>query len=102
FGAGKFPPLVPPTGLDYGLFIWLALVPVMIGNILWHYGVNKLGAVIAALFMNLMPITAILITAAMGIAPTVQQLIGGAVVLVGIMMAQLWRPRLRRPQLQPK
>jgi drug/metabolite transporter (DMT)-like permease len=89
FGAGHFPPAVPPTALDYGLFVWLALVPVMIGNILWHYGVNRLGAVIAALFMNLMPITAILITAAMGISPTVPQLIGGALVLVGIMLAQL-------------
>jgi drug/metabolite transporter (DMT)-like permease len=97
FGAGHFPPAVPPTTFDYGLFIWLALVPVMIGNILWHYGVNKLGAVIAALFMNLMPITAILITAAMGIAPTRQQLIGGAFVLAGIMLAQL-----RRRQLQPR
>ncbi len=91
FGAAQFPPVVPRTTFDYGLFIWLALVPVMIGNILWHYGVNKLGAVIAALFMNLMPITAILITAAMGIAPRTQQLIGGALVLAGIMLAQLRR-----------
>ena len=46
---------------------------------------------IAALFMNLMPITAILITAAMGIPPTTSQLIGGALVLTGIMLAQLRR-----------
>ncbi len=91
FGAAQLPPAVPTSAFDYGLFIWLALVPVMIGNILWHYGVNKLGAVIAALFMNLMPITAILITATMGIAPTMQQLIGGALVLAGIMLAQLRR-----------
>jgi drug/metabolite transporter (DMT)-like permease len=90
-GAGRFPPAVPSTTIDYGLFIWLALVPVMIGNILWHYGVNRLGPVIAALFMNLMPITAILITAAMGIPPTDHQLIGGVLVLVGIMLAQLRR-----------
>ncbi len=102
FGAGRFPPLVPPTAFDYGLFIWLALVPVMVGNILWHYGVNKLGAVIAALFMNLMPITAILITAAMGVAPTTPQLIGGALVLVGIMLAQLRRAPSRPSQLQPE
>jgi len=91
FGAAQLPPAVPTSAFDYGLFIWLALVPVMIGNILWHYGVNKLGAVIAALFMNLMPITAILITATMGIAPTMQQMIGGALVLAGIMLAQLRR-----------
>ncbi len=88
-GIGRFPPAIPATTLDLGLFLWLAFVPVMLGNILWHHGVRRLGAVIAALFMNLMPITAILITAALGIAPTTQQLIGGAVVLVGIMLAQL-------------
>jgi drug/metabolite transporter (DMT)-like permease len=91
FGAGRFPPAVPATTLDIGLFVWLAFGPVMLGNLLWHHGVRQLGAVIAALFMNLMPITAILITAALGIAPTSQQLIGGALVLVGIMLAQLRR-----------
>jgi drug/metabolite transporter (DMT)-like permease len=90
-GIGQLPPAVPKTSLDLGLFLWLAFVPVMLGNLLWHNGVRQLGAVIAALFMNLMPITAILITAALGIAPTTQQLIGGAVVLVGIMLAQLRR-----------
>ncbi len=88
-GLGRFPPAAPETTLDIGLFLWLAFVPVMLGNILWHHGVRRLGAVIAALFMNLMPITAILITAALGIAPTAQQLIGGALVLLGIMLAQL-------------
>jgi drug/metabolite transporter (DMT)-like permease len=77
--------------LDAGLFLWLAFVPVMLGNLLWHNGVRRLGAMIAALFMNLMPITAILITAAQGITPSSQQLIGGGVVLAGIMLAQLRR-----------
>lgn len=43
-------------------------------------GVRRLGAVIAALFLNLMPITAVLITAALGVEPTRQQLIGGGLV----------------------
>ena len=90
-GAGRFPPALPTTPLDIGLFLWLAFIPVMLGNLLWHHGVRQLGAVIAALFMNLMPITAILITAALGTAPTYQQLIGGALVLIGIMLAQLRR-----------
>ena len=44
---------------------------------------------------GLQPITAILITAAMGISPTVPQLIGGALVLVGIMLAQIQARQLR-------
>ena len=75
----------------FGIFLWLPLVPVLVGNILWLNGVRKLGPVIAALFMNLIPICAVLITAALGIEPTRQQLIGGAVVLASILLAQLRR-----------
>jgi drug/metabolite transporter (DMT)-like permease len=89
FGIATLPPAVPRTALDAALFLWLAYVPVMLGNLLWHNGVRKLGPVIAALFLNLMPISAVLITAAFGIEPSFQQLAGGAVVLVGIMLAQL-------------
>ena len=86
------PATVPGNWLDAGLFLWLALVPVMLGNILWHHGVRRLGPVIAALFMNLMPISAVLITAALGVIPSTQQIIGGIAVLAGIMLAQLrWR-----------
>jgi drug/metabolite transporter (DMT)-like permease len=96
FGAAEVPPALPRTGLDLGLFLWLALVPVMLGNLLWHHGVRTLGPVIAALFMNLMPISAVLITVAMGIQPRRQQIVGGIVVLAGIMLAQFRRAQLRR------
>jgi len=91
-GSADVPPAIPHDWVNAGLFIWLALVPVMLGNILWHHGVRRLGPVIAALFMNLMPISAVLITSAMGIVPSTQQIIGGIAVLAGIMLAQLrWR-----------
>ncbi|HXQ39653.1 MAG TPA: DMT family transporter [Candidatus Udaeobacter sp.] len=90
-GAASLPPAAPRGALDIGVFLWLPLVPVLIGNLLWLNGVRKLGAVIAALFMNLMPISAVLITAALGIEPTRQQMIGGAIVLAGILLAQLRR-----------
>jgi drug/metabolite transporter (DMT)-like permease len=41
--------------------------------------------------MNLVPMSAVLITTVLGIEPTHQQLIGGAVVLAGILLAQLRR-----------
>ena len=90
-GAADLPPAPPRNAVDTGVFLWLPLVPVLIGNILWFNGVRKLGAVIAALFMNLVPMSAVLITAALGVEPTRQQLIGGAIVLAGILLAQLRR-----------
>jgi drug/metabolite transporter (DMT)-like permease len=90
-GAASLPPAAPRDAVYFGIFLWLPLVPVLVGNILWLNGVRKLGPVIAALFMNLIPICAVLITAALGIEPTRQQLIGGAVVLAGILLAQLRR-----------
>ena len=88
-GSADVPPAIPGDWVDLGLFLWLAFVPVMLGNILWHHGVRRLGPVIAALFMNLRPISAVLITAALGLIPSTQQIIGGIAVLAGIMLAQL-------------
>ena len=90
-GAASLPPAAPRGAVDIGVFLWLPLVPVLVGNLLWLNGVRKLGAVIAALFMNLVPMSAVLITTVLGIEPTRQQLIGGAVVLAGILLAQLRR-----------
>jgi drug/metabolite transporter (DMT)-like permease len=93
-GSAELPPAAPRGLIDAGAFLWLPLVPVLVGNLLWLNGVRRLGAVIAALFLNLMPITAVLITAALGVQPTRQQLIGGGFVLAGILLAQLrWRWR---------
>jgi drug/metabolite transporter (DMT)-like permease len=90
FGAADLPPAMPNNWIDTGLFLWLAFVPVMLGNILWHNGVYRLGASSPPVH-ELMPISAILITAALGVLPSWQQIIGGIVVLTGIMLAQLRR-----------
>src|SRR5262249_29583936 len=90
-GAAQLPPVAPPSGVDLGVFAWLPLVPVLIGNLLWLHGVRRLGPVIAALFLNLTPVAAVLITTALGVEPNRQQLIGGGIVLLGILLAQLRR-----------
>jgi drug/metabolite transporter (DMT)-like permease len=90
-GAADLPPAAARGSVDVGLLLWLAFVPVMLGNVFWHHGVRTLGPVVATLFLNLVPISAVLISAAMGVEPTLQQLIGGVVVLAGIMLAQLRR-----------
>jgi drug/metabolite transporter (DMT)-like permease len=91
-GAADLPPARPQDVTQVAVFVWAPLVPVLLGNILWLHGVRKLGPMIAALFMNLIPVSAVLVAAALGIEPTPQQLVGGAVVMGGILLAQLrWR-----------
>ena len=63
---------------------------------LWNFGVSRLGVVVASLFLNLVPVSAVLIAAAMGTAPTLTQLVGGLLVLAGVLQAQLRRLRLAR------
>ena len=71
-----------------GFPLALAL-PILLGNLLWLNAVSKLGLVFSALYMNLVPTTTVIISAAFDNRPTTTQLAGGAIVLAGIMLAQL-------------
>jgi drug/metabolite transporter (DMT)-like permease len=96
--AGLAPlwPTVPHTAVDVGLFSWMTIGPVILGFFLWHYAVRRLGFVVASLFLNLTPVVAILITAvAFAVYPTLQQLLGGALVLAGVLQSQLRHLPLR-------
>lgn len=90
-GAASFPPAAPRGALDVALVWWLGLVAIFAGVLLWNHGVRVLGIVVASVFLNLCPIGAIAITAAMGTPPTRWQLLGGALVLAGVTQAQLGR-----------
>jgi len=95
-GLAPLRPTVPHAALDIALFSWMTIGPVILGFFLWHYAVRKLGFVVASLFLNLTPVVAILITAlAFAVYPTPQQLVGGALVLVGVLQSQLRRLLLR-------
>jgi len=85
-------PPPPPHGLrDVGLVTWMVLVSVVAGIFLWNYGVRVMGIVFAALFMNLVPVMAILMIAATGVEPTTMQLLGAGLVMGGVLQAQLRR-----------
>jgi drug/metabolite transporter (DMT)-like permease len=88
-GAAHLPPAVPSTAPELGLFAWIIFASVVTGVFLWHFGVGRLGVVVASLFLNLAPVAAILISAALGTRPTALQLLGGALVIGGVLQAQL-------------
>lgn len=99
-GLADMPPALPARLLDLGLFAWVILICVVAGVFLWNLGVRSVGVVVASLFLNLTPVAAILISALLGVRPTLPQLLGGALVLGGVLHAQL-RRRPPRPTIQP-
>jgi drug/metabolite transporter (DMT)-like permease len=97
-GLTPVPPTIPLSTQDVTLFIWMTLGPVIVGFFLWNYGVRKLGILVASLFLNLTPVAAILITAALGTYPTATQILGATLVVAGVLQSQLrhrlpWRSR---------
>jgi drug/metabolite transporter (DMT)-like permease len=89
-GAASFPPPAPGNAMDVFMMLWLTLVLVATGVFLWNYGVKRSGVVVASLYLNLTPIVAIAILAIWGgVVPNWQQMVGGALVIVGILFAEL-------------
>jgi drug/metabolite transporter (DMT)-like permease len=89
FGGVPFPPPPPPATEDLLVLLWLVLALVSFGVLLWNFGVKRSGVVTASLYLNLTPIVAILILSIGGTTPNLQQVVGGAMVILGILWAEL-------------
>lgn len=89
-GLAHMPEALPPVGIVVGL-VYVALLPTLFGTFLWHSGIGIVGVPVAALYMNLLPIFAVLISMLIGTIPTTGQIIGGLVVLAGVAQAQFHR-----------
>jgi drug/metabolite transporter (DMT)-like permease len=79
-----------PTGWDLGIFLWVIAGVVVVGLLLWNFGVAKTDLVIASLYTNLVPVIAIVLLAIGGAAPTLAQVAGGALVIGGVAWSE-WR-----------
>jgi drug/metabolite transporter (DMT)-like permease len=80
--------------IDYSIemiamIVFAGAFPIALGNFLWHYGVSRLGIVIASMYNNLLPATALVITVALGGSFTWLQLAGSVVIVAGVFIAQL-------------
>lgn len=89
------PPSVPHEGALAALLV-MALGGTVLAYLFWNTGIATLGAGRTALFLNLVPVFAMLSGALAGASPTHVQLVGGALVIGGVSVAML--PR-RRPAL---
>lgn len=70
--------------------LYTGTVPIALGNFLWHFGVQRIGIAVASMYTNLIPVTAALVAYVwIGTMPTSHQLVGGAIIIAGVLYAQL-------------
>ena len=80
------------------LLLFSGAVSVAVGNSLWHFGVSRVGVTIAAMYNNLIPIVAVAISFWAGTKPTSAQLVGAAVIIAGVLYAQMMALRRQAAQ----
>lgn len=79
-----------PRSWDLAIFAWMIGGAVVVGLLLWNFGVAKTNLVIASLYSNLTPVVAIGLLALTGEPPELSQIAGGALVIGGIAWCE-WR-----------
>jgi drug/metabolite transporter (DMT)-like permease len=85
------PPTTMPETPILALLVWIIGAVTLLGGVLWNYGVSRIGIITTSLYLNLIPLFGIMTAAAFGSYPTGQQIVGCALVVIGVAM-------LRRPK----
>ncbi|MSP50344.1 MAG: DMT family transporter [Alphaproteobacteria bacterium] len=88
-GLARVPPL--PDLADSLVLAYLVVAPTILGLLGWNYGVRVLGLSVSSLYLNLVPVTAVLTAILLGDAPNLWQLAGGLLIIAGIAQAQVRR-----------
>ncbi len=64
-----------------------------VGNLLWNFGVSIVGVPVASLYINLSAVFTVLMVMGLGIYPTVEQIIGGLIIVAGVLYVQIIKLR---------
>ena len=88
-GYARVPPL--PDVTDALVLVYLVVAPTVLGLLGWNYGVRVLGLSVSSLYLNLIPVTAVLTAMLLGDTPNLWQLAGGLLIVAGIAQAQIRR-----------
>ncbi len=74
------------------MMLWLSWGAAAIAIIMWHRGAKAIGVPSASLYLNLIPVVAVIISAVLfGLKPNMYQIGGGGLVLLGVLSIQLRR-----------
>jgi drug/metabolite transporter (DMT)-like permease len=79
--------LIAPPNAAWWALLFMGVVGSGFAYLWWNTGVMKLGAARAASFMNLVPVFTMIIGVALGQSLSWAQLLGGALVIAGVVMA---------------
>ena len=82
-------PVWTPDALSIAYLLFLGAGPASFSLFLWHWGVSRVGVTIASIYANLVPVVVVAIRMVQGQPPTAAQLAGGALIVAGVLLAQL-------------
>ena len=83
-------------GASLAYILYLGAGPASFSLFAWHWGVSRIGVTVASIYSNLVPVVVVAIRAVEGEAPSESHLAGGALIVAGVLIAQLL-PAGRRP-----
>ncbi len=86
--AGGEPFALPGLQAAWALAI-MAVGGTVLAYLFWGMGIQRLGAGRTALFLNLVPVFAMLVSGAVGAPPTAAQVTGGLIVLASVVLSML-------------
>jgi len=69
--------------------LYLGAGPASFALFTWHWGISRVGVTIASIYSNLAPVVVVLIRMIQGEPPTSFHLVGGALIIAGVLFAQL-------------
>ncbi|MCO5976989.1 DMT family transporter [Ideonella oryzae] len=100
-GLSTLPTLAVLGSLSPSL-LYLALVPTVAAMLAFNTGVRRLGPAVGTLFLNVVPVSVMVVKALQGHSPQAEELLGTALVALGLGLHSLPQPpQWRRPSNPP-
>jgi drug/metabolite transporter (DMT)-like permease len=85
-----------PGGAALAMLLWVGVGGAGIAIYLWNFGASRIGVPVATIYGNMAPVFAIVVAHLFGAPITLQQVLGGTLVLAGVIQMQVRRLRQQR------